>query len=292
MSQEEPERLEVSTDDGRTLEALVAGPREGAVLVFHIGTPFGLVPLPSGVDPAAMGIRTLMYARPGYGRSSPQPGRSVADAAGDTAAILDALEVERFINLGWSGGGPAALACDALLADRCLATTLIAGIAPYTGADTPSEVRSWYEADEDNKLAFAGEVEEFRRRVDAFVSQLAESDADGVVANTASDADRRFLSDGYAEWLASCLRAAGLSGSFGAADDYLASFRDWGFPLAETRHVTIWHGTEDQLVPRSHSEWLASHLPAADLRALDNEGHISILSHLPEIIEEMRSRDN
>jgi pimeloyl-ACP methyl ester carboxylesterase len=142
MSHEETERLEVSTDDGRTLEGLVTGPREGTVLVFHSGTPFGLVPLPSGLDPAGMGIRTLLYARPGYGRSSPQPGRSVADAASDTAAILDALEVERFINLGWSGGGPAALACDALLADRCLATAVIAGIAPYTEADTPSEVRS------------------------------------------------------------------------------------------------------------------------------------------------------
>jgi pimeloyl-ACP methyl ester carboxylesterase len=292
MSHEEMETLYVSTHDGRTLEALVTGPREGTVLVFHSGTPFGLVPLPSGLDPAAMGIRTLLYARPGYGRSSPQPGRSVADAASDTAAILDALEVEQFINVGWSGGGPPALACDALLADRCLATAVIAGIAPYTEADTPSEVRSWYEEDEDNKLWFAGEVAEFRRCVDAFVRQLAESDADGIAANTTSEADRRFLSEGYGEWVASCFKTAGVSGSVGAADDYLASFRDWGFPLAETRNVTIWHGSDDQNVPPSHGEWLARHLPAAELRALDDEGHISIVGHLPEIIEELRSRAN
>jgi pimeloyl-ACP methyl ester carboxylesterase len=289
MRHDGTESLDVSTPDGRTLEALVSGPPEGTELVFHMGTPSGLVPLPSGLDPAAIGIRTILYGRPGYGRSSPQPGRSVADAAGDIAVILDAIEVEQFINVGWSGGGPSALACDVLLADRCLATAVIAGIAPYVVAETPSEVRSWYEADEDNQLALAGKVEEFRQRVDGFVSELARSDADGIRANTASEADRRFLSDEYGEWFASCIRAAGASGSSGVADDYLASFRNWGFPLASTRPVTIWHGRDDQHVPLFHGEWLADHLGAAELRSLDDEGHISIIRHLPEIIDELKS---
>jgi pimeloyl-ACP methyl ester carboxylesterase len=239
-----------------------------------------------------VGIRTVLYARPGYGRSSPQPGRSVADAARDTAAILDELGVEQFVNVGWSGGGPPALACDALLAHRCQATAVIAGPAPYTEAATSREIRSWYEADEDNQLALAGEIEEFRRRVDGFVGQLAGSDAEGITAHAASEADRRFLSEGYAEWVASGFRAAGVSGSFGAADDYLASFRDWEFPLADTRYITIWHGRDDQNVPLSHGEWLADNLPSAELRALDAEGHLSIVSHLPAIIEELRRQAN
>ena len=114
------ESVNIETGDGRFLEALVSGPPDGTVLVLHTGTPCGLVPLPAGLDPAPMGIRTVLYARPGYGHSTPQAGRTVADAAGDTAAILDALEAGKFLNLGWSGGGPYALACDALLAERCL----------------------------------------------------------------------------------------------------------------------------------------------------------------------------
>ena len=278
-----PESVTVHTGDGRLLDALVSGPPDGTVLVLHTGTPCGLVPLPAGLDPAPMGIRTVLYARPGYGRSTPQAGRIVADVAGDTAAILDALGADKFFNLGWSGGGPFALACDALLADRCLATAVIAGIAPYTEAEASSPVRAWYEADEDNQLAFAGDIEGFRQAVDAFVAQLANTEAENIAAETNSDADRRFFSQGYAEWVASFVRAAGVSGSHGAADDYLATFRDWGFPLTGIRQVTLWQGTEDHFVPPFHAEWLKDHLPQAELRILEGEGH-SIVSHLPEII--------
>lgn len=278
------ESMIVHTGDGRLLEALVSGPPDGTVLVFHTGTPVGLVPLPAGLDPAPTGIRTVLYARPGYGRSTPQAGRTVAGAAGDTAAILDALGADRFLNLGWSGGGPYALACDALLAGRCLATAVIAGIAPYTEAEASSPVRAWYEADEDNQLALAGDIEGFRQAVDAFVSQLANAKAENIAAEATSDADRQFFSQGYAEWIASFVRAGGASGSHGAADDFLATFRDWGFPLSDIRHVTIWQGTEDQFVPSFHAEWLRDHLPQAELRTLESESHNSIVRHLPEII--------
>jgi pimeloyl-ACP methyl ester carboxylesterase len=232
-----------------------------------------------------MGIRTVLYARPGYGRSTPQAGRTVADAAGDTAAILGALGAGTFLNLGWSGGGPYALACDALLAGRCLATAVIAGPAPYTEAEVSSPVRAWYEADEDSQLAIAGDIERFRQAVDAFVAQLANAKAENIAAETNSDADRRFFADGYAEWVAAFLRAVGVSGSHGAADDCLAAFRDWGFPLANIRQVTLWQGTEDQFVPSFHAEWLTDHLPHAELRTIESEGHNSIVRHLPEIID-------
>jgi pimeloyl-ACP methyl ester carboxylesterase len=277
------ESVNIRTGDGRLLEALVSGPQDGTVLVLHTGTPVGLVPLPAGLDPAPMGIRTVLYARPGYGRSTPQPGRTVADAAGDTAAILDALGADKFLNLGWSGGGPYALACDALLAGRCLATGVIAGMAPYAEAEVSSQVRAWYEADDDNQLALAGDIEGFRQAVDGFVAQLANVQAEGV-ADTESEPDRQFFSEGYAPWVASFLRAAGVSGSHGAADDCLATFRDWGFPLAAIRRVTIWRGAEDQNVPACHGEWLRDHLPQAELRTLGSEGHNSVVRHLPEFI--------
>jgi pimeloyl-ACP methyl ester carboxylesterase len=280
------ESVTIHTGDGRLLDALVSGPPDGTVLVLHTGTPCGLVPLPAGLDPAPMGIRTVLYARPGYGRSTPQAGRTVADAAGDTATILDALGADKFLNLGWSGGGPYALACAALLAGRCLATAVIAGPAPYTEAEVSSPVRAWYEADDDNQLAFAGDIEGFRQAVDAFVAQLANVKAKNIAAETNSDADRRFFAEeGNAEWVASFLRAGGASGSHGAADDCLATLRDWDFPLANIRQVAIWQGTEDQHVPPFHAEWLKDHLPHAELRTLNNEGHNSIVRHLPEIID-------
>ena len=116
---------------GRQLEVLVSGPEDGLPLVFHEGTPGGLVAFPPMVTAAAeRGLRTVMYARPGYGASTPQPGRRVADAAADVTAVLDALGAGDFVTAGWSGGGPHALACAALLPGRCRAAATIAGVAP------------------------------------------------------------------------------------------------------------------------------------------------------------------
>lgn len=279
--------LTIRTSDGRWLDALVSGPPDGRVLVLHTGTPCGLVPLPERLDPAPMGIRTVLFARPGYGGSTPRAGRTIADTAADTAALLDALGAASFLNLGWSGGGPHALACDALLADRCLATGIIAGVAPYEAAEAGSPVREWYEADEDNQLALAGNGDGFRRAVNAFVAQLANVTAEDITAEAASEADREFCSEGYADWVAAFLRAAGASGGRGPADDYLASFRDWGFPLSQVRRVVIWHGSDDRNVPPYHAQWLESHLPRVELHLLEHESHNSVMRHLPEVIRRL-----
>jgi pimeloyl-ACP methyl ester carboxylesterase len=45
-------------------------------------------------------------------------------------AVLDGLGARQFVTVGWSGGGPHALACAALLPGRCLAAASLAGLAP------------------------------------------------------------------------------------------------------------------------------------------------------------------
>src|SRR3954467_15288556 len=108
-------RVEVTTSDGRILVAHdttspIAGERP--TLVFHNGSPHtGAVLEPLAVAAADRGIRLVSYARPSYGGSTPSPGRTVADAANDVAAIADALTIGRFAVIGASGGGPHALAC-------------------------------------------------------------------------------------------------------------------------------------------------------------------------------------
>jgi pimeloyl-ACP methyl ester carboxylesterase len=248
-----------------------------------------LVPLPPALEPSSLGVRTVLYARPGYSGSTPQPGRRVADAAADTAAVLDALGVEQFMNVGWSGGGPHALACDVLLAGRCQATAVIAGIAPYRAAGVSDEVRSYYEDDEDNRLALSGDVEGFRRACDAFGSLLSKSTGAAVAANAKSAADRAYLAGGMGEWVASFFREAFTPVSSGDADDFLAFFADWGFSLEEARRVALWQGDEDQNVPMAHMRWLNDHLPHADLHVIESEGHVSILRHLPDILADLRS---
>ncbi len=98
----------------------------------HSGTPFAGPPLKALVEDARVrGARLIYYDLPGYCDSTAGPGRSVGDAAGDCAAIMDALGVERFVTWGISGGGPHALACAALLAERVAAVASLAGGAPF-----------------------------------------------------------------------------------------------------------------------------------------------------------------
>ena len=127
-------RRELRLVDGRTLCAYDTGGREASALVWHHGSPQSGAPLTPLVEAAARrGLRLVTYGRPSYGGSTPQPGRDVASAAGDVAQIADALGLDRFAVMGASGGGPAALACAALMPERVTGVVCLAGLAPYTG---------------------------------------------------------------------------------------------------------------------------------------------------------------
>ena len=79
----------VNVPDGRNLEVRTAGPEGGEILLFHHGTPgVGMQFPPLVKAAAARGLRTVMYSRPGYGTSTPQPGRKVIDAAADAARAV------------------------------------------------------------------------------------------------------------------------------------------------------------------------------------------------------------
>src|ERR1700737_2398625 len=93
---------------------------EGPLAVFwRPGTPnIGAPPEPLFPAAAQRAMRWVSYDRPGYGGSSPHPGRDVASAALDVAAIADALGISQFAVVGHSGGSPPALAGAALLPGR------------------------------------------------------------------------------------------------------------------------------------------------------------------------------
>jgi pimeloyl-ACP methyl ester carboxylesterase len=105
----------IGVSHGRVVEVADTGPKGAPVVVFHSGTPIGLVPFdPLIAAAAARHIRVVNVLRPGYGRSTSKPGRSVADVASDISSVAVALGVDEYVAIGHSGGGPHALACRAL----------------------------------------------------------------------------------------------------------------------------------------------------------------------------------
>src|SRR5215210_4113062 len=122
----------ISTEHGYKLRIIEAGQSDGIPILVHNGTPGSrLLYHPWVKDAETRGIRLISYDRPGYGGSTPQPGRTVASAANDVAAIANELELSRLSVWGVSGGGPHALACAALLPNLVVAAAALASPAPY-----------------------------------------------------------------------------------------------------------------------------------------------------------------
>ena len=201
----------IRTSDGRALEVVSQGPSDALPLVFHGGTPIAAVLYPPIVDAAIdAGLRFITYSRPGYASSDPMPGRSVADAAADVAAILDALGAERFVTIGWSGGGPHALACAALLPDRCAAAATIAAVAPYPAAGIDWLAGMGEENVEEFGAALQGEdaLSAYLKEEAVGLSQVTASDLDDALGDLVSDVDRASLTGRFAEWAAASFRKA------------------------------------------------------------------------------------
>lgn len=98
--------------DGRTLAYSVSGPPDGGPVVAHHGTPGSrLFAAPLSAAAVAEGIRLIVPDRPGYGRSSPPPdGWTWEHWQDDLTTLLRAESVDRAAVMGFSGGGPFALA--------------------------------------------------------------------------------------------------------------------------------------------------------------------------------------
>jgi pimeloyl-ACP methyl ester carboxylesterase len=243
---------------------------------------------------AALGLRTISYSRPGYGGSTERAGRSVADAVEDVTALLDELGVSEFRTLGWSGGGPHALACAALLSDRCLAATLLASLAPYDARDLDFSAGMQQDAIEDWNAAIGGfdELDAFLRPLIGHFQQATAASLSEDFDNLLSSADKAALTGTLADELANAFRRAVESGVGGWRDDDLAFVKHWGFAVADiTVPVAVWHGRQDRLVPFAHGEWLTAEIPTGEAHPLDHDGHLSLTTRIDRILANLVTLD-
>jgi pimeloyl-ACP methyl ester carboxylesterase len=277
----------VRTPDGRTLAIQEAGDPAGRPVLVHNGSPnsrhlYG----PNARDAAARGLRLICYDRPGYGGSSPQPGRTVADCAGDARAICAELGIGRLAMWGISGGGPHVLACAALLPDLVSAAASLASPAPYGSAGLDYFAGMGRENRDDIRLFLADEAsarEKAGRDRELLLAARPE-DAGNAFESLLTPADAAVLSGELAEYLISSAQDGMAPGSQGWFDDNCI-VRPWGFSLAGiTVPVLLLHGRQDMFVPFGHGEWLAAHIPGVEARLLDDDGHLTLLQNrIPEV---------
>ena len=283
----------VRLPDGRRLDLRVSGPAGGFPLVFHHGTPGAATPYRVLERAAyARGLRLVTTSRPGYGDSTPQPGRSVVDVVADTAAVLAAIGAGRCLIAGWSGGGPHALACGARLAATA-AMLVIAGIAPYGAAGLDYMAGMGYDNIVEISTALKGEHQLRPYLLDQREQLKDATDADLVASldTVLPDVDRAVLTGEFGEDDAANFREALRTGVEGWLEDDIAITRPWGFGLEEISvPVMIWQGSADLMVPFSHGQWLASQLPGASAHLEEGEGHLSVaLGALDRMLDELVS---
>ncbi|UJA06229.1 alpha/beta fold hydrolase [Streptomyces collinus] len=272
--------------DGRTLRvhdtgAVGAGtppapPAPARLTVFwQHGTPnVGTPPRPLFRHSARLGIRWVSYDRPGYGGSTPHPGRSVGSAATDVRHVADALGIDRFALMGHSGGASHALASAAVLRERVLGVVAVSGPAPF-GA----QGLDW----------FAGMAPSCRASLTAAAAGRAAKERFEAAAEydpeMFTEADHAALAGDWS-WFHEVVAPAVADGPGGLIDDDLAYVAAWGCdPAAVTAPVLVLHGASDRVVPGAHGEWLAKRCPRAELWLRPSGGHLSVLSEAPAALD-------
>jgi pimeloyl-ACP methyl ester carboxylesterase len=236
-----------------------------------------------GMAPAAgdAGYRLIGLDRPGYGRSTPWPGRTIADGVPDALAVLDRLGVDRVAVVGVSTGGAHALALAAAAPERvlgvvaCCALTDMRWDEGKAMMDDPGIVAIWSAPDRDAALAFA--VEQLGENGERMLDPDPDATPQLPPSDMATLADPQFLAG-----LAPNLQASFAQGVGGYVDDRLADGPGWGtFDVTAVRcPVTVLHGGADPIVPVAQAHHTASIVPGATLQIVDDRGHFSIIGEV------------
>jgi len=261
-----------------------------AVLWCHGGPGSRLEP--QSLAPAARdaGLRLVGIDRPGYGRSTPLPGRAIGDWVPDALAVVDHLGIDRFAAVGVSTGGAYALAL-ASRSERVLGVVACCALTDMRWAEGKSMMTRgggqiaeiWSARDRDTALAIA---------TDTFGA-----DGSKMMAQAGGPAlppaDLALLAN--PEWLAGfvgSLREMFAHGVAGYTDDRLADGPGWGsFDVAAIRcPVVVLHGGSDSIVPVAHAHHTAKAVPGAKLRIFPDLGHFSIAQEVLGTVREAIGR--
>jgi pimeloyl-ACP methyl ester carboxylesterase len=284
--------MRLATPDSRSLDLFLAGPQDGTPLIFHFGTPSDAAPYPPFVEAMARrGLRHVSWNRPGYGTSTRRPGRSVADVVEDARAVLDHIGAERAYVVGWSGGGPHALACAALMPDRVINASVLAGVAPYPAEGLDYLAGMGRENVEEFSAALAGPeaLIPFKERWWPILRVVTGEQVAEELGDLIDEVDRASLTGQFAEYLARGFREGLRASYWGWFDDDMAFVKPWGFDVAEITVPThIWHGRHDRMAPYAHGEWLAAHVGTVCPHLFDELGHLSlVVDSMDAILDEV-----
>lgn len=262
--------------DGRWLEYAEYGNPEGKPIFFFHGTPGSRKMRPPYPEITARhNVRLITADRPGFGRSDFQPGRKLTDWPSDVIEIADALQIDRFAVIGFSGGGPHAAACAAKIHDRITCVSLVSSLAPELKPDVfalrvlfrSAEFAPWLLRPVLSPIRWYTN-RRFQRVYGKAMSRLADCDRE-VAA-------RPEIQSVFEESVLESIRP----GLRGFVHELSMFQQPWGFTLGDLPSgVHIWHGKEDRFDGIDSFESIRGSIP----HLLDH-GHLLLFHYWDEIL--------
>lgn len=280
---------QLTLPDGRRLGYATYGPDDGWPILFFHGIPGSRHSAHSaGLVSETHGGRLIAFDRPGYGLSDPMPGREICDWPSDVSDALDVLGVGQFSLFGYSGGGPFALATAATMPERVASLANVSAMGPLRTPEAEERltrreqlerfVATWLKPILQFRTWQAARA--IQRDVGLFLQRRAaaapEEDRLQIERPAINAVMRQDL-------LASVVRGGGTM-----AHEFHLMAQRWEFELASVRApMQLWHGTADDVVPLWLAESVAARVPHAETRFLSGLGHLLLLSHMGDIIEQL-----
>lgn len=280
MSFASPDVERLQLPDGRLLAWQAYGAPEGVPVLFLHGFPGCRLQAALLDEPARrQGLRLIAPDRPGFGLSSPAPGRSLLSYAGDLHQLAGHLGLHLLGLLGVSCGGAYAMAAASRLGPMVVHLGLMAGMGPM---DQPALRKGQLLP---LRLLFG--LARLRPGLAAPLLALdrlgLQRDAEAAVkalARWLSPADRALLQQRpeILQLFAQSLAEAYRQGIQGAVQEAALIAGPRGFALGEVNvPCDVYQGGQDGHVPPAMGRYLAHHLAAAQLHQYPKQGHLSIL---------------
>ena len=284
MTRSEAQDGEVRLLDGRTLAYRESGEESGRPVLYFHGSPGSRLDT-WGDDGAAVaaGVRLIAVDRPGIGRSDPQPQRRLLDWPSDVAELADALSLDRFAVMGYSAGGPYALACAYRLPERITRVVLLAAMGPIdTGVGVRAMGKPMY-------WRLARRAPWGMQAIFSLLGRAARNrpqQAKKGLVRGLSDPEREVLSGSRAaERALATLIEATRQGARGLTDDMRVLLQPWGFVPGDVQvSVALWQGDQDTFVRDTTAEAYARSLADCRVTACPGEGHFFLDRRMEEIL--------
>jgi pimeloyl-ACP methyl ester carboxylesterase len=270
--------------DGRRLAFAEYGDPQGQPLFFFHGFPGSRYDgAYTGQVAAGMGIRLIAPDRPGMGYSDFKPKRKLLDWPDDICFLADSLNLETFGVLGYSGGGPHALACAYKIPERLTGIGVMAGVGPVT---EPGALQGMAQ---NNVQIFSLSRKApwllnllYRLQIPINEKKLMQA-ATGQMSkpDLAAMQEPMVLHDMVEDF-----NEAFRLNTKGVVQEGALLGSDWGFKLSDIRRtIHLWQGEEDTNVPVEMGRYQARNIPNCSAKFFPGEGHISLVTnHIREIL--------